>query len=360
MQSDLRLKWENKEFIGSGSFGDVYKCPIKGMKAQCIAVKVPKIRYGISDFDKLNEETSLLSTLAHENIIRFYGICEIQQDAYYTLGIAMAWANLGGLDTCFKTLSEFQRATVSSDIIHGLMYLHSKKVVHRDMKLANVLLHGDLNQGIIAKIGDFGFARKIEDYMSLLKGSFRYMAPEMVEHKSKYDEGVDIYSLSILLYELYSRELFPFLLESPESQSLQDMVNAIRDSIKPKIPRYFPPIISSLITQGWSKVPSERPNLKEFDNVFLTIMENNLEQCFHQEIPTSTNLSIEKHLELVKEGIFLPSPIFRCEWSSTLEEGDSKISASKWWKTSRHIPNKRRIFYVPFTQHLRLYQSMSS
>ena len=113
VQSDLRLKWENKEFIGGGSFGDVYKCPIKGIKEQCIAVKVPKIRYGISDFDKLNEETSLLSTLAHENIIRFYGICEIQQDAYYTLGIAMAWANLGGLDTCFKTLSEFQKATVS-------------------------------------------------------------------------------------------------------------------------------------------------------------------------------------------------------------------------------------------------------
>ena len=287
-------------------------------------MKVPKIRYGISDFDKLNEETSLLSTLAHENIIRFYGICEIQQDAYYTLGIAMAWANLGGLDTCFKTLSEFQRATVSSDIIHGLMYLHSKKVVHRDMKLANVLLHGDLNQGIIAKIGDFGFARKMEDYMSLLKGSFRYMAPEMVEHKSKYDEGVDIYSLSILLYELYSRELFPFLLESPESQSLQEMVNAIRDSIKPKIPRYFPSMISSLITQGWSKDPSERPNLKVFDRAFLTLMENNLNHCFHQEVPTSTNLSIEKHLELVEEGIFLPSPIFRCEWSSTLEEGDSK------------------------------------
>ena len=323
VQSSLRLKWESKEFIGGGSYGDVYKCPIKGIKAQLIAVKVPKNRCGgYSDFDKLNQETSLLSTLSHPNIIRFYGAIEIELDAYCTLGLAMAWANMGGLDTCYRTLSEFQRATVSSDIIHGLTYLHSKNVVHRDMKLANVLLHGDLNQGIIAKIGDFGLARKVEDYMSVAKGSYKYMAPEMAIQKSKYDERVDIYSLSILLYELYSEAPFPFQLES---ESLPDILDAVKKSLKPKqMPIYFPPTISNLIMQGWSKDPSERPNLKVFDNVFLTLMENNLEQCSHQEIPTSTNLSIEKHLELVKEGIFLPSPIFRCEWSSTLEEGDSK------------------------------------
>ena len=345
MQSDLRLKWEKKEFIGSGSFGDVYKCPIKGIKAPFIAVKVPKIRYGLSDFDKLNEETSLLSTLSHENIIRFYGICEIQQEAYYTLGIAMAWANLGGLDNCYTTLSEFQRATVSSDIIHGLMYLHSKNVVHRDMKLANVLIDGDLNQSVIAKIGDFGLARKIEDYMSVAKGSYKYMAPEMAIQKSKYDERVDIYSLSILLYELYSRAPFPFQLES---ESLPDILDAVKKSVKPKqMPINFPSTISNLIMQGWNKEPSERPDLKVFDKTFLNIMKNNLEQCFHQEIPTSTNLSIEEHLKLVEDGIFLPSPIFSCEWSSTLEEGDSKNLRKQMVENIKAHSNRAKNILLP-------------
>ena len=76
------LDWKQREFLGAGSYGYVYKCPVvTGDKTpSIIAVKVPKSRKRENDLEKLKEETNLLSTLSHKNIIQVYGICEITQD----------------------------------------------------------------------------------------------------------------------------------------------------------------------------------------------------------------------------------------------------------------------------------------
>ncbi|CAJ1977181.1 unnamed protein product [Sphenostylis stenocarpa] len=91
------------------------------------------------------------------------------------------------------------------DLSRGLSYLHSKKIVHRDVKPDNMLL--DANQNL--KIADFGVARvdsTDESEMTSETGTYGYMAPEVLSGKP-YNRKCDVYSFGICLWEIYCRKL---------------------------------------------------------------------------------------------------------------------------------------------------------
>ncbi|CAI8592130.1 unnamed protein product [Vicia faba] len=97
------------------------------------------------------------------------------------------------------------------DLSRGLSYLHSKKIVHRDVKLKNMLLDGNQN----LKIADFGVAR-VEAMnpsdMTAEIGTLRYMAPEVFDGKP-YNRTCDVYSFGICLWEIYCCDM-PYKLNS--------------------------------------------------------------------------------------------------------------------------------------------------
>ena len=138
------------------------------------------------------QEVSTLSCLKHLNIIRFYGICEINPKTS-ECGIVMEFANLGTLKNHIQDLTRLQASKACLDMFQGLRYLHSKEYIHRDMKLENILLVGDLNSGFIAKIADFGLSRVTGVNMSAGIGTSMYMAPETVVEPVQYDNKVDVY-----------------------------------------------------------------------------------------------------------------------------------------------------------------------
>ena len=86
-------------------------------------------------------------------------------------------------------------------ILFGLKVLHSKKVLHRDLKSANIFL--TTNKTI--KIGDFGWTKTLEEYMTNKIGTYQWMAPEVIGCKP-YTEKADVFSYSIILWEIASRE----------------------------------------------------------------------------------------------------------------------------------------------------------
>jgi len=102
-------------------------------------------------------------------------------------------------DTC---LSEDVVQTIAKQLVAALDYLHSNRIIHRDMKPQNILIAAD---GTI-KLCDFGFARAMSNntlVLTSIKGTPLYMAPELVQEQP-YTHAVDLWSLGVILYELFT------------------------------------------------------------------------------------------------------------------------------------------------------------
>ena len=84
-----------------------------------------------------------------------------------------------------------------TEIVLALEYLHSKSIAYRDLKPENLLIAGDGH----LKITDFGFAKKIKDRSKTLCGTPEYLAPEVINN-SGHNQGVDWWSLGVLMYEM--------------------------------------------------------------------------------------------------------------------------------------------------------------
>lgn len=106
-------------------------------------------------------------------------------------------------------------------VLDGLEYLHSQKIIHRDLKLGNLFL----NENMCVKIGDFGLATKIDFYGEKKKticGTPNYIAPEILESKGHSYE-VDVWSFGVIIYTLvYGRPPF-------ESKDVKDTYKKIKD-----------------------------------------------------------------------------------------------------------------------------------
>ncbi|KAL3626308.1 hypothetical protein CASFOL_029857 [Castilleja foliolosa] len=142
------------------------------------------------------------------------------------------------------------------DLSRGLSYLHSKKIVHRDVKAENMLL--DSNRKL--KIADFGVARVEAQNprdMTGETGTLGYMAPEVLDGKP-YNRKCDVYSFGICLWEIYCCDLpYPDL-------SFADVSSAVvRHNLRPEIPRCCPSSISNIMKKCWDSNPDKRPDMDE-------------------------------------------------------------------------------------------------
>ena len=101
-------------------------------------------------------------------------------------------------------ISENQARSLGKDIAEGLRYLHSKGIMHRDIKLENIML-STRNEEKIARIADFGFSTRLShnEAVTTALGTLGYMAPELIQEKP-YSFSVDVWSFGVLLYNLIS------------------------------------------------------------------------------------------------------------------------------------------------------------
>ncbi|XP_012487186.1 serine/threonine-protein kinase STY13 [Gossypium raimondii] len=142
------------------------------------------------------------------------------------------------------------------DLARGLSYLHSRKIVHRDVKTENMLLDGHRN----LKIADFGVARVEAQNprdMTGETGTLGYMAPEVLEGKP-YNRTCDVYSFGICLWEIYCCDMpYPDL-------SFADVSSAVvRQNLRPDIPRCCPNSLANIMKKCWDANPEKRPAMEE-------------------------------------------------------------------------------------------------
>ncbi|KAF5326875.1 hypothetical protein D9619_004377 [Psilocybe cf. subviscida] len=196
--------------LGEGEFGKV-KLGIDTQYGEEVAIKL--IRSGNVDttprLSEVEQEIQVLKTLKNPNIVRLYDV--IQTDKH--IAIVLEHASGGELFDHIlaqRYLKDKDAANLFSQLISGVWYMHQKKIVHRNLKLENLLLDRDRN--II--ITDFGFANRFEhksdDLMQTHSGSPCYAAPELVISEGPYvGSAVDIWSCGVILYTMLAGYL-PF------------------------------------------------------------------------------------------------------------------------------------------------------
>ena len=210
--------------IGQGAFGKV-NLGLNILTGRVVAIKSfnkLNINSNSENMKKIKYETNLMKKLNHPNVTK---ILELFEDKDYIL-IIMEYLNGGNLFSFLKKRRKVSEKTAKflfKQIMLGIQYIHSHNIVHRDIKLENILI--DLNNNI--KICDFGIGRVLTDPNQLLYdqcGTPMYIAPEILlstNQKGYKGFPVDIWSSGIALYILLSGTL-PFSIKNGKSISIEE------------------------------------------------------------------------------------------------------------------------------------------
>jgi predicted Ser/Thr protein kinase len=263
---DVEISYQDS--LGSGSFGTVFKCTFLGVVAAAKVWKTNSINKQAAE-----KEASLFSKLRHPNVAQFigYGVKESQPVIVSEL---MSTDLRRYLDEKKKNAGEgpplplLVALNILLQIAEAINYLHENGVMHRDLKANNALINvvegpdGQLSSSSVqVKLTDFGESKlKLHDsgYTTPMVGATRWRAPEVFEveeNRKKYTKSADVYSFSMLCFEVLSGDV-PF-----QDKPLGTLLESIRDGVRPHLPHadYCPDYLAALIEKCWATNPVERP-----------------------------------------------------------------------------------------------------
>ncbi|KAK1224864.1 hypothetical protein PQX77_012214 [Marasmius sp. AFHP31] len=250
--------------IAAGGFGDVWKGTI-GESSELVCLKIVKV-YMSSNLKKLTakyqREAILWRQMKHPNVLPFYGIYQLEVEQIQQLCLISPWMEKGNL-------VEFLKATKREDIDHyalvfdvasGLAYLHSKKIVHSDLKGLNILITNEER----ACIADFGLSRitdskglRITTSTTRPVGTARWLAPELLIGSGAPSKESDIYAFACVCCEIFTG-LQPF----PEYANEITVIFHVAQGKRPSRPEGAPELsdaIWALMNMCWETTPSSRP-----------------------------------------------------------------------------------------------------
>ncbi|KAK4258458.1 hypothetical protein QN277_004905 [Acacia crassicarpa] len=249
------LKFGSK--IASGSYGDLFKGTYC---SQEVAIKVLKAERVSSDLQReFGQEVYIMRKVRHKNVVQFIGACT--KPPY--LCIVTEFMSGGSVyDYLHKQKGVFKFPSllkVAIDVSKGMNYLHQNNIIHRDLKAANLLM----DENCVVKVADFGVARvKAQSgVMTAETGTYRWMAPEVIEHKP-YDHKADIFSFGVVLWELLTGKL-PYENLTP----LQAAIGVVQKGLRPTIPKNTHPKFVELLERCWQQDPTLRPDFPEIIDI---------------------------------------------------------------------------------------------
>jgi serine/threonine protein kinase len=206
-EDQRRFNWQKGELLGVGAFGRVYM-GLDTDTGQMLAVKQVTLggqatsRQFIEQMRSLETEISLLRPLNHPNIVRCYG-CERDKDELNIFLELVPGGSITSLLQKFGPFAESMVAVYTKQILTGLEYLHANRIIHRDIKGANILVDSD---GVV-KLADFGASKQLQNVMSAtgdlhsLKGTPYWMAPEVIK-QTGHGRQADIWSVGCTVIEM--------------------------------------------------------------------------------------------------------------------------------------------------------------
>ncbi|NXT61139.1 TESK1 kinase, partial [Chaetops frenatus] len=259
------------EKIGAGFFSEVFKVRHR-QSGQIMVLKMNKLT---SNRGNMLREVQLMNRLSHPNILRFMGVC-VHQGQLHALTEYINGGNLEQLLDSPVPLSWSVRVKLALDIAHGLRYLHSKGIFHRDLTSKNCLVRCEAS-GYTAVVGDFGLAEKIPTYSEgsekeplAVVGSPYWMAPEGLRGEI-YNEKADVFAYGIILCETIARvPADPDYLPRTEDFGLD--VTTFRTMVGIDCPAAF----LQLAFHCCSMEPTSRPSFLEITQCLESILQHQL------------------------------------------------------------------------------------
>jgi len=258
--SDNHYGYRLLEQIGSGSFGVVYLAERRKDKKQ-VAIKCVSVGMDEDarrELKALRNEVQILRACNDPFVVKYHESFMVQKMRSEETWIVMEFCDFGTLENLRKMEGGYVTDVrliriVIAGVTLGLLYLHSKKMIHRDIKGGNVLL--SLSGG--CKLADFGVSAQMSNttlVRSTLTGTPMFMAPEVIQQKP-YTEAADVWSLGILFYEMLEGEL-PFShFKNPMTAMMR--IPYMKAPRLPESERYDPQIIN-FINNCLQKKPPDR------------------------------------------------------------------------------------------------------
>ncbi|XP_073292428.1 uncharacterized protein [Primulina huaijiensis] len=253
--------------LGSGTFGTVYHGKWRGSDVAIKRIKKSCFIGRQSEQERLTfefwREAEILSKLHHPNVVAFYGV--VQDGPGATLATVTEYMVDGSLRRVLlrkdRHLDRRKRLIIAMDAAFGMEYLHSKNIVHFDLKCDNLLVNLKDPSRPICKVGDFGLSKMKRNTLVSggVRGTLPWMAPELLNGSSnKVSEKVDVFSFGIVLWEILTGE------EPYANMHYGAIIGGIvSNTLRPPIPSYCDLEWRRLMEQCWAPNPSMRPCFTE-------------------------------------------------------------------------------------------------
>ena len=259
-------KYVKKHFLGKGGFARVYEfTSLETGQTYASKIISKDTLVKARRRQKLMSEIKIHKSLQHQHIVAFDHFFEDSENVYILLELCPN-QSLSELLRRRKRLLELEVQCYMHQIISSVQYLHSRKIIHRDLKIGNLFI----SEKMEIKLGDFGLATKLEfegQKRKTVCGTPNYIAPEVLDSKQGHSYEVDIWALGVIMYTLLVGKP-PF--ETNEVKKTYNLIKLTAYTFPENLALSEP--AKSLITQILKLDPRRRPGLQEIlDHEFFTM-----------------------------------------------------------------------------------------
>lgn len=303
--------------IGEGGHGKVYEGKYRD---QSVALKL--VQTGgtpeevVKRESRFAREVSLLSRVQHKNLVKFIGACK-EPSMMVVVTELLQGGSLRKFLMSLRPKQLDQRVAIkfALDIAEAMDCLHNYGIIHRDLKPDNLLLTADQRT---VKLVDFGLAREetLTEMMTAETGTYRWMAPELYStvtlrngEKKHYNHKVDVYSFSIVLWELLTNRM-PFEGMSNLQAAYAAAFKGTRPSLSENL--NLPEELTFVLQSCWAEDPNIRPNFAQVVRML---------NAYLSTLPSS-DLSAPQ-MQLVSKSMPVPKEVSSCSYVNDKQREDN-------------------------------------
>ena len=249
------------DVIGEGEFGVVYSA-VSTENNEKYAIKCQKKQF-IQDNEMyrrlLNTEIGIMHKIQHPNIVHLHDLMESTNNYY----LIIDFCNQGDFNHYLRSkgvrfLEERHAISCLAQIANGFRELRKYKIMHRDFKLANILVHDE-----VLKIGDFGLAKRGHEVAKTIVGTYMTMAPELLcsDGQNTYTGKADLWSVGFVYYQmLFGKPPFFGLSPNEIFMDIRSKQNRL------DFPHEISPASKDLLNHLLQMTPDDRIDWTEFFN----------------------------------------------------------------------------------------------